>query len=102
MMPIASLLLLVALINDAHAKGLFVHTYTFRNESGFLASDYKNNPEAEYRQFINLGIDGYFTDFPGQAMSFAIALLVRKSDRLKIRRFSPLLNSTPLMAKRRS
>jgi glycerophosphoryl diester phosphodiesterase len=54
-----------SLINDAHAKGLFVHTYTFRNESRFLASDYKNNPEAEYRQFINLGIDGYFTDFPG-------------------------------------
>jgi glycerophosphoryl diester phosphodiesterase len=54
-----------SLINDAHAKGLFVHTYTFRNESGFLASDYKNNPEAEYRQFINLGVDGYFTDFPG-------------------------------------
>ena len=54
-----------SLISDAHAKGLFVHTYTFRNESRFLASDYNNNPEAEYRQFINLGVDGYFTDFPG-------------------------------------
>ncbi len=54
-----------SLIEDAHTEGLFVHTYTFRNESRFLASDYKNNPEAEYRQFIQLGVDGYFTDFPG-------------------------------------
>ena len=53
-----------SLIGDAHSAGLFVHTYTFRNEPQFLAADYQNNPEAEYRQFINLGVDGYFTDFP--------------------------------------
>jgi glycerophosphoryl diester phosphodiesterase len=44
---------------------LFVHAYTFRNEARFLAADYRNNPELEYRQFIQLGVDGYFTDFPG-------------------------------------
>jgi myo-inositol-hexaphosphate 3-phosphohydrolase/phosphodiesterase/alkaline phosphatase D-like protein len=54
-----------SLIDDAHEQGLLVHAYTFRNEDRFLASDYKNNPEAEFRQFIGLGIDGYFTDFPG-------------------------------------
>jgi glycerophosphoryl diester phosphodiesterase len=54
-----------SLVSDAHSKGLLVHPYTFRNESRFLASDYNNNPELEYRQFINLGVDGYFTDFPG-------------------------------------
>ncbi|MDX2231972.1 MAG: glycerophosphodiester phosphodiesterase family protein [Leptolyngbyaceae cyanobacterium bins.349] len=53
------------LIADAHAQGLFVHAYTFRNEGRFLASNYNNNPELEYRQFIQLGVDGYFTDFPG-------------------------------------
>lgn len=54
-----------SLVQDAHATGLFVHAYTFRNEGRFLASDYRNNPELEYRQFIQLGVDGYFTDFPG-------------------------------------
>lgn len=54
-----------SLVEDAHAQGLLVHPYTFRNEGRFLASDYKNNPEAEFRQFIDLGVDGYFTDFPG-------------------------------------
>lgn len=54
-----------SLITDAHAAGLLVHPYTFRNEGSFLASDYKGNPELEFQQFINLGVDGYFTDFPG-------------------------------------
>lgn len=54
-----------SLIQDAHTQGLFVHAYTFRNEGRFLASNYNGNPELEYRQFIQLGVDGYFTDFPG-------------------------------------
>ncbi len=54
-----------SLVSDAHKEGLLVHPYTFRNESRYLASDYNNNPELEFRQFINLGVDGYFTDFPG-------------------------------------
>ncbi|AFY47640.1 3-phytase (myo-inositol-hexaphosphate 3-phosphohydrolase) [Nostoc sp. PCC 7524] len=52
------------LVQEAHAAGLFVHAYTFRNERRYLAQSY-NNAEAEYRDFIQLGIDGYFTDFPG-------------------------------------
>ncbi len=54
-----------SLIPDAHDAGLFVHAYTFRNEGRFLASDYQGNPNKEFEQFINLGVDGYFTDFPG-------------------------------------
>ncbi|QEI43442.1 3-phytase [Dolichospermum sp. UHCC 0315A] len=54
-----------SLVSDAHKEGLLVHPYTFRNESRSLASNYNNNPELEYRQFISLGVDGYFTDFPG-------------------------------------
>lgn len=54
-----------SLITDAHAAGLQVHPYTFRNESRYLAADYNGNPELEFQQFINLGVDGYFTDFPG-------------------------------------
>ncbi|MEP0924424.1 glycerophosphodiester phosphodiesterase family protein [Leptolyngbya sp. FACHB-711] len=54
-----------SLIPNAHEAGLFVHAYTFRNEDRFLAADYQGNPNKEYEQFINLGVDGYFTDFPG-------------------------------------
>ncbi len=53
------------LVQDAHTAGLLVHPYTFRNEERFLAADYNGDPALEYIQFINLGIDGYFTDFPG-------------------------------------
>jgi alkaline phosphatase len=53
------------LVQDAHEAGLQVHPYTFRNEGRYLAADYNGDPEAEYRQFISLGVDAYFTDFPG-------------------------------------
>ncbi len=54
-----------SLVQDAHAAGLQVHPYTFRNEARFLPQDYQGNPTKEFEQFINLGVDAYFTDFPG-------------------------------------
>ncbi|NJM45083.1 MAG: glycerophosphodiester phosphodiesterase [Alkalinema sp. RU_4_3] len=54
-----------SLVTDAHAVGLQVHPYTFRNEPRYLASNYGGNPAKEFEQFINLGVDAYFTDFPG-------------------------------------
>ncbi len=56
------------LVDDAHKAGLFVHPYTFRNEKRRLASDYKGDPKAEYRQFFALGVDGLFTDFADTAL----------------------------------
>lgn len=55
------------LLQAAHAAGLLVHAYTFRNERVYLAPGYQHDPEAEYRQFMELGIDGFFSDFPGTA-----------------------------------
>jgi len=55
-------------VERAHAKGLFVHTWTFRSESMFLAGDYKKDPVAEYNVFYDLGIDGLFSDFPDIAV----------------------------------
>lgn len=52
-----------SLVEDAHDVGLLVHPYTFRDEDVFLAPDY-DTPEDEYEQFISLGVDGFFTDFP--------------------------------------
>ncbi|MCY7336907.1 MAG: esterase-like activity of phytase family protein, partial [Chamaesiphon sp.] len=53
------------LVTDAHKAGLQVHPYTFRSEGFFLASDYKGDPKKELEQYINLGVDAFFTDFPG-------------------------------------
>ncbi|WP_243363369.1 glycerophosphodiester phosphodiesterase [Fundidesulfovibrio terrae] len=51
------------LVRDAHAAGLLVHPYTFRNEARFLAAEYGGDPRAEYIQFFELGVDGLFSDF---------------------------------------
>ncbi|HTF80396.1 MAG TPA: glycerophosphodiester phosphodiesterase [Cytophagales bacterium] len=56
------------LIKKAHAKNLFVHAYTFRNEGKRLLSDYNNDPVLEYKDFFDLGVDGVFTDFPETAV----------------------------------
>ena len=57
-----------SLINEAHAVGLTVHSWTFRDEKQYLAPEYYGNSEAEYEQFFQLGIDGVFTDFPDTAV----------------------------------
>jgi glycerophosphoryl diester phosphodiesterase len=56
------------LVRDAHAAGLFVHTWTFRSEPQRLASTYKGDPAAEYKAFYATGIDGLFSDFPEAAV----------------------------------
>jgi glycerophosphoryl diester phosphodiesterase len=59
-------------VADAHAAGLLVHPYTFRRENSFLPLELRSSPDpagigdldAELRQFIALGVDGFFTDNP--------------------------------------
>jgi glycerophosphoryl diester phosphodiesterase len=55
-------------VKQAHEAGLFIHTWTFRNEPRRLASDFNGDPIQEYRAFYALGIDGVFTDFPDTAV----------------------------------
>jgi glycerophosphoryl diester phosphodiesterase len=57
------------LIERAHARGLLVHTWTFRNEGFRLVSEYQGNPVNEYLQFYRLGIDGVFSDFADTAVT---------------------------------
>jgi glycerophosphoryl diester phosphodiesterase len=60
------------LVDDAHAAGLMVHAYTFRNDS--LPAPYGGKPENEYNRFFLLGVDGVFTDFPDTAFAAREAL----------------------------
>lgn len=55
------------LVEDAHHVGLKVHPYTFRSDASFLAKSYSGDAKQEYRQFLELGVDGFFTDFPDDA-----------------------------------
>ena len=56
------------LIADAHAAGLFVHPYTFRDPENRLAENYAGDPKREYRQFYALGVDGVFSDYAHTAL----------------------------------
>ena len=57
------------LVADAHKAGLFVHPFTFRNESRRLAADYNKDGRNEYAVYYKLGVDGVFTDFPDTAIA---------------------------------
>ncbi len=53
-------------IERAHAKGLLVHTWTFRDDaSGYGFAD----PKLEMQAYFKLGIDGVFTDFPATGVA---------------------------------
>jgi glycerophosphoryl diester phosphodiesterase len=55
-------------VQRAHAHGLLVHTWTFRNEQKRLVSNYAGNPVNDYLQFYQLGVDGVFADFADTAV----------------------------------
>jgi glycerophosphoryl diester phosphodiesterase len=57
------------LVRDAHAAGLYVYSYTFRDEARYLPGIYKGDPKAELLQFYEAGVDGVFTDFANSAFA---------------------------------
>jgi glycerophosphoryl diester phosphodiesterase len=66
-----------AFVAAAHGAGLQVHPWTFRAENRFLPEDLRRGDDpaahgdlaAELRRFIELGVDGVFTDFPEIAVA---------------------------------
>jgi glycerophosphoryl diester phosphodiesterase len=64
------------LVTRAHAHGLLIHTWTFRNERRRLAFDYAGNPLNEYLQFYRLGVDGVFSEFPDTAAAARVLFLL--------------------------
>lgn len=67
------------LVQRAHASGLVVHPYTFRNEVSRLPLEDINTPTNEYQRFYALGVDGLFSDFADTAVA-ARAMYKLKSD----------------------
>jgi glycerophosphoryl diester phosphodiesterase len=63
-------------VEEAHAAGLLVHTYTFRSENAFLPAELRSEGEpsnhgdaaTELAQFRALGVDGLFSDHPDAAV----------------------------------
>ncbi len=66
-----------SLVADAHAAGLKVHPWTFRAENAFLPAALRKgiDPRAygrledEIARYLELGVDGIFTDFPLQGVA---------------------------------
>lgn len=64
------------LLRDAHAAGLGVHPYTFRNENRFLPESLRSgagpnghgDAVAELARFLRLGVDAVFADHPDTAV----------------------------------
>ncbi|WP_425230732.1 glycerophosphodiester phosphodiesterase [Sphingomonas sp.] len=62
-----------ALVADAHRAGLKVHPWTYRAEEQFLPARFRGRPghagvRAEIRSALDQGIDGFFSDFPLDAV----------------------------------
>jgi glycerophosphoryl diester phosphodiesterase len=57
------------IIKEAKSRGLLVHTWTFRSEPRRLTSTYGGDPQKEYLEFFELGVDGVFSDFPDTAVA---------------------------------
>jgi glycerophosphoryl diester phosphodiesterase len=59
-------------VADAHRAGLLVHAWTFRAENAFLPLELRSSDDraaygdlaAEVHRFVDLGVDGVFTDNP--------------------------------------
>jgi glycerophosphoryl diester phosphodiesterase len=64
-------------VDDAHAAGLKVVPYTFRNENQFLPPSLRSSADpnaygdafSEYKAFFDLGVDGVFSDNPDTAVA---------------------------------
>ena len=54
-------------VADAHARGLLVHPWTFRNEAKYVLPAYGGDAMREYLAFYEMGVDGVFSDFADTA-----------------------------------
>ena len=51
-------------LQSVHEHGLVAHGWTFKNEWDNLYWQNGQDPYSELEEFFELGLDGFFTDFP--------------------------------------
>lgn len=61
-------------VEDAHALGLAVHTWTVRDDRAPIVGE---TVEDELRALFNLGVDGVFTDFPETAVQARAVIMTQ-------------------------
>ena len=66
------------IVKNAKARGLLVHTWTFRSEARRLTATYAGDPAKEYEQFFAMGVNGVFSDFPDTAVKARDAFWAKK------------------------
>ncbi|MCV2351197.1 glycerophosphodiester phosphodiesterase family protein [Paucibacter sp. Y2R2-4] len=72
------------LIANAHQRGLAVHGWTFRAENVFLPNEFDSSADpaafgdlaGQVKAFVDLGMDGFFTDQPDLGVAAVAALAV--------------------------
>lgn len=74
------------LVDDAHAAGLGVFTWTLRPENAFLAEPFRTGPadrygdwRGEFERVIGTGVDGVFADHPDLAVTARAAVQQRRA-----------------------
>jgi len=58
------------LVGRAHAAGLKVHPYTYRSDPGQVPDYVESFEELLGKHYLDVGVDGVFTDFPDKAVKF--------------------------------
>ena len=58
------------LIKEIHKMGMKIFPWTFKNELSSLCWDYLGDVQNELEQFFQLGVDGFFADYPNTVSSF--------------------------------
>ena len=66
-----------SLVEDCHARSLEVHPWTFRAESEFLPAGLDMG--GELREFLSVGIDGFFADQPDVGVRARDAFTMRSA-----------------------
>jgi len=57
-------------LQKVHEHGLVAHVWTFKNEWDNLYWENGQDPYSEMEEFLQLGVDGFFSDFPLTARRF--------------------------------
>ena len=55
------------MLQEAKEYGMMVHVYTFAHDEETFLWNYGKDPDKEYQSFSDIGVDGFFTDFPAIA-----------------------------------